>query len=250
MIKLSVIIPVFNEEFQLSGKLKLLKEWKKEFSDDLEIIVIDSNSTDNSHTYFAQLKSEKIAEVIYLSVKDPLKKSVGTALSEACQAAKANLIVILPIDILITSFHIEKLLKLPAGERAWGCFTKSYDSGGAVMKIYAYLQNQFLTIYLQQGVWTNVFFFSKELSTRIPTDGFLEDVLFCDRLKQESAGLIIDTKVVVSTRKYVKDGHSRRIASNGIIILLYRCGYKNISVLKDFYNGRIGFIKLLKYLWH
>ncbi len=248
MIKLSVIIPVFNEELQLNGKMNLLKEWKNEFSDDLEIIIMDSNSTDNSETYFAQLRSEKIAEVLFLSVKDPLKKSIGTALSEACLASKANLIVILPIDILITSIHIKKLLKLKPSEKIWGCFTKSYDSDSPLMKIYAYLQNQFLTILLQQGVWTNVFFFSKELSTRIPTDGFLEDVLFCDRLKQVSVGHIIDTKVVVSTRKYMKDGHSRRIASNGIIILLYRCGYKNISVLKEFYVGRISFIQLIKQL--
>ena len=87
MIKLSVIIPVFNEELQLNGKMNLLKEWKNEFSDELEIIIMDSNSTDNSETYFAQLRSEKIAEVLFLSVKDPLKKSIGTALSEACLAS-------------------------------------------------------------------------------------------------------------------------------------------------------------------
>lgn len=246
---LSVIIPVFNEQLQLSNKIKQLKEWKKEFLEDIEIIIIDSNSVDDSHIYFAELKSENIAKILTLTIKDPLKKSIGTALSEACQVAAANLILVLPIDILITDMHIKKLLDLQPAENTWGCFTKNYDSASPLMKTYACLQNYFLTTLLQQGVWTNVFFFRRELATRIPTGGFLEDVLFCDRLKQVSAGHIIDSKVIVSPRKYMKDGFGKRIACNGIIIFLYRCGYKNTSVLKEFYIGRLNFIQLLNQLW-
>lgn len=248
MPKLSIIIPVFNEELQLSSKVSQLSSWKKEFTDDLEILVIDSNSTDNSHIYFANLESEGIAKILFLSEKDPLKKSIGTALSEACLQTNAKLIAVLPIDIVITNFHINKLFNLQPTEKTWGCFTKSYESSSPLMKLYAYLQNHFLTVLLQQGVWTNVFFFHKSLAYQIPKDGFLEDVLFCDRLKQVSAGQILDSHVIVSIRKYIKDGVSKRIISNGIIILLYRFGCRNTAVLKEFYIGRISFILLLKRL--
>ena len=246
MPKLSIIIPVYNEELQLKNKINQLKKWKNIFSDDLELIIIDSNSTDNSNVYFSSLKSEGIAEIFYLSTKDPVKRSIGSALLEACELAKAELIMILPVDIFIIDVHINKVMSLKFNHTTWGCFVKKYESENLIMKFYAYLQNQFLTTLLQQAVWTNVFFFNKRLSEKIPTDGFLEDVLFCDRLKQISSGQIIKSKVVVSVRKYTKDGLSKRIVSNGIIILLYRCGYQNISVLKDFYTGKIGFKELLE----
>ena len=249
MPKLSIIIPVYNEELQLKNKINQLKKWKNIFSDNLELIIIDSNSTDSSNIYFSTLKSEGIAEIFYLSAKNPVKRSIGLALSEACELAKAELIMILPIDIFITDVHINKVISLNFSDTTWGCFLKKYESKNLIMKIYAYLQNQFLTTLLQQAVWTNVFFFNKKLSEKISTDGFLEDVLFCDRLKQISSGLIIKSKVTVSVRKYTKDGLSKRIVSNGIIILLYRCGYQNIPVLKDFYTGSIGFIALLKKIW-
>ena len=66
MPKLSIIIPVYNEELQLKNKINQLKKWKNIFSDNLELIIIDSNSTDSSNIYFSTLKSEGIAEIFYL----------------------------------------------------------------------------------------------------------------------------------------------------------------------------------------
>ncbi len=246
MPKLSIIIPVYNEELQLKNKINQLTIWKKSFSNEIEFMIIDSNSSDNSDVYFSILKSEGIAEILYLSTKDPKKKSIGLALSEACSAAKADMIMILPIDILISDSHINEVLNLKHNDATWGCFIKRYESKNLLMAIYAYLQNQILTKLLRQAVWTNVFFFNKNLYKKIPTDGFLEDVLLCDRLKQVSSGQVINNKVTVNIRKYIKDGPLKRIVSNGVIILLYRLGFKNTSALKDFYIGNIGFINLLK----
>ncbi len=246
MPKLTLIIPVYNEELQLKNKLAELENLKSLLQNDLEIIIIDSNSTDSSSIYFDLLKSKGLAKVLFLDNEKQQRKSIGLAVTEACQKAECDLIVVWPVDILITKDHLQNILDKSKTESLWGCFTKKYDSQSSIMTFYGYLQNQLLTRYLRQGVWTNVFFFNKKLSDLIPIDGFLEDVLFCDRLRKVSLGHVIDRPVLVNIRKYNKDGINRRIASNGIIVLLYRFGYRDIPILKDFYVGKINFYQLLK----
>ena len=47
-MKISIIIPVFNEEFTVLKVLKKIEEVKKSISEDFEIIVINDGSTDNT----------------------------------------------------------------------------------------------------------------------------------------------------------------------------------------------------------
>ena len=243
--KLSIIIPTYNEFDQLAKKVESLSHLKKAFKNSIEIIILDSNSTDDSIKWLKQLQEARVAAYYLLSLKPGQIQSIGVALNQACNLASADSVLILPVDIEISTQQVEKVLHWAGTEAKWGCFFKRYDSLSFVMRFYCFLQNQILTKCLQQGVWTNVFFLKKNLSHLFPEIGFLEDVVFSDRLKSHSKGVIITDPVRVSVRKYNFDGLFRRIFYNGVIIFLYRCGYRNYTALKDLYVGRIGLRHLL-----
>lgn len=243
--KLSIVIPVYNEYDQLAGKVEVLSLWKNRFGDSIEIIILDSNSTDQSKKWLDVLSSRGLARVFQLILQPNQQRSIGLAVYQACNYAKAVTLLILPIDILITEKQIMQVLEMSPLHEQWGCFFKKYDTGSNLMKIYCYLQNRILTACFRQAVWTNVFFLRSELSHLIPTNGFLEDVQFSDRLKVISAGTIIPEPAIVSVRKYEYDGLIRRIFYNGVIILMYRFGYRNFAQLKELYAGRIGLWSLI-----
>ena len=246
MPRLSLIIPVYNEEQQLKNKIAALRDWKKSFAEEIEIIIFDSNSTDQSGLYLDLLKTEKIAHVYFLNQEIQSERSIGRALNQACQAACGEIILILPVDVSISHEQLKQVLNLNLNSFSWGAFFKKYDSASKMMKVYEYLQNKILSEVLRQVVWTNAFFFNKSLAKLIPEVGFLEDLIFCDRLNKRSPPYLIKSSVVVNIRKYKKDGVNRRIFFNGIILLLFRCGYRDLHTLKEFYAGKINLLVLIK----
>ena len=246
MVRLTIVIPVYNEEYQLKTKIAVLQQWKKSFSDELEILIFDSNSNDQSSIYLTLLQTEKIASVYFLNQSLHPERSIGRALTEACQKATGEMILILPIDVAISVDQINQVIQADSATFIWGAFFKKYDSGNQLMKIYGYLQNQILGKILKQVVWTNVFFFKKSIAQYIPELGFLEDLIFCDRLNKLAPPLLIENPVVVNSRKYQKDGLSRRIFFNGLILILFRCGYSDLQTLKYFYAGKINLFDLVK----
>ena len=246
MPRITIIIPVYNEELQLKNKIDVLRQLKSSFSDELEIIIFDSNSTDQSAGYLNLLVTKDIAQVHFLNQQFQSEKSIGKALIQACQKAAGDVILILPVDVDISSDQINLVLKLSLVSFFWGAFLKRYDSNNFLMKFYESLQNIVLSKILKQVVWTNVFFFNKNLAKLIPEVGFLEDLIFCDRLNEIAPPHFIESSVIVNIRKYKKDGLNRRIFFNGIILLLFRCGYRDLQTLKQFYAGKMNLLGLVK----
>ncbi len=246
MPRLTVIIPVYNEDIQLKNKINVLREWKTALSEDLEIIIFDSNSSDQSEIYLNILEAEKIARVELLNQQIQPERSIGRALTQACQKAHGEILLILPVDVTLSLEQINQVLAVRWDLVSWGAFLKKYDSCHVLMRFYGSLQNKFLSEKLKQVVWTNVFFFKRDLARHIPEVGFLEDLIFCDRLNEITPPYFIKSTVEVNIRKYKKDGLNRRIFFNGIILLLFRCGYRDLPTLKEFYAGKINLLGLVR----
>ena len=244
--ELTIIIPVYNEVVQLKKKLNDLRAWQCQFKERIQIIVIDSNSSDQSSDIFNIITLEKLAEIHYLKQAVDDMRSIGVALRQACEFARAPRILILPVDVFISTSQIEQVIYLSMADLSWGCFLKKYNVDSAIMLIYASAQNLIRTMLLHQAVWTNAIFFNRHLKSEISTAGFLEDVLFCDRLKLHSKGIIFKDAVVVDSRKYQADGLKKRIFLNGMIMLFFRLGYNNIFQLKKLYQGHLSFFEFLK----
>jgi dolichol-phosphate mannosyltransferase len=110
MKKLSVIIPVFNEEKTVAKLLKSLLSTKLPVKN-IEYILIDDGSSDNSISEIKRLKSRKIKLFIH-------KKNMGKGVAVRTGVKKANgdYIIIQDADLEYNPKDIAKLIKAVSKE--------------------------------------------------------------------------------------------------------------------------------------
>lgn len=105
-MKISVLIPAFNEERNIESTLKGLRSFQEDFCRkrnlDLKILVIDDGSLDKTY--------EKAVESKAIAIK--LKKNLGKggALREGLKKAQGDIIVFLDADLKETSKEVYKLI--------------------------------------------------------------------------------------------------------------------------------------------
>ena len=114
---------------------------------------------------------------------------------------------------------------------------KRYDDDHFLLTIQEWVLNNIRVNLLKQFVWTNAPIIKttklKKLSKN-PT-GFLEDIIASDNLRSYLNPTIIKTPVIVSGRRYIKDGVSNRLLGNILIMIMYRFKLKTIAQLKAIY---------------
>lgn len=97
MVRISIIIPTYNEEKYIKTTLESIK---KQPYKDIEVIIADSNSSDSTR---------ELARKTYPGVRIVLKKErgVGIACNAAAKAAKGELILFIDADTSITKDLLE-----------------------------------------------------------------------------------------------------------------------------------------------
>jgi len=102
---LSLIIPVYNEELNIRNNLeKYLKHLNKS-KIDFEIIIVESNSSDNSYNEIENFRNFKSVKIIY----ENQKKGYGSAVKLGLEKSTKDFFTIFPID---NQYSIEELIKL------------------------------------------------------------------------------------------------------------------------------------------
>lgn len=107
MVKLSVIIPYF-ETYELT--MRLLRELSIQYTNEIEIIVID----DYCKKEFSKTKAEGINEILLLSkitiINHTQNKGVAKSRNEGIEFAKGKYIAFIDCDDMISMDYIETLL--------------------------------------------------------------------------------------------------------------------------------------------
>jgi glycosyltransferase involved in cell wall biosynthesis len=107
--KVSVVIPVYNEEAILSASIADLRERLAEFDfPSYEIILAENGSRDATIAIAAKL-SEKHPEVRYLSLGEP---NYGKALREGIRRARGEFVICDEIDLCDVDFYRSALWRL------------------------------------------------------------------------------------------------------------------------------------------
>lgn len=136
MKKISVIIPNLNGLVYLKRSLPMVLNFLYE---NLEIIVVDNGSTDDSTEYLKKIKDKR-----FVFLESPVKGSKNFACNYAVQASSGEYVLMLDNDILISDVNlIEKLLErysLHSKSDHVGCISLSHHDLGKTNSLnYGYL---------------------------------------------------------------------------------------------------------------
>lgn len=104
VVKLSVLMPVYNEAATLAEAVKSVLD--VDFPCDMELIVIDDGSTDQTPEILASLADERI-----LCCRHPSNRGKGAAIRTAAQAATGDYMIICDADLEYAPEEIPRLLE-------------------------------------------------------------------------------------------------------------------------------------------
>jgi len=109
--RISIVIPVYNEEAILRSAITDLRERLSPLGWDYEIILAENGSKDKT-AELAQSLCEKYPELRALSVDEP---NYGTALRAGIRAARGEFVLCDEIDLCDTDFHQAAMRELESG---------------------------------------------------------------------------------------------------------------------------------------
>ena len=133
-MKISVIIPVFNEENNIERNLAEIASYMIGYgdSDGWELIAVNDGSEDNT----LEILSKSAAEKCWLRVIDLGRHyGRGKALRSGIDAASGDMIVTLDADLSYAPYHIERLIDKLAQENADIVVASAYRKGGTVKNV-------------------------------------------------------------------------------------------------------------------
>ena len=109
-LNLSIVIPVFNEDRYLE---KLFNQLKKFFNkDDIEIIIIDDGSTDNSNIIIENFKTKKDFKFNFSSIKLDINSGKGKALQIGLKKANGKYILLQDADLELDIKDSKKMYEM------------------------------------------------------------------------------------------------------------------------------------------
>lgn len=228
---ISVIIPVYNEEAFIEKTLFQLMQLKHEA--DIEIIVNDGNSTD---------KTVEIASTYAKIIQS--SKGKGKQLNEGAKHAEGNILFFVHADMYVPEGALKKITKeIYENGFDGGGFSNLFKEHNKKIKLLGRIlhlrlnhegQSERKIFYGDNGI-----FVKKEVFQKM--GGFkeisiMEDYDFSTRLLAKyKVCLIKEPKLVVDTRRHIKDGFLRTRLKWMLIKRLYLMGVSP-QKLADWYK--------------
>lgn len=200
-VKLSIIVPVYNEENTIIEVLKKLQSLKFTLPVKKEIIIVDDGSSDNSQKVIADfLKKNHSSSMYFFTLKK--NRGKGYAVIYGIKKSSGDLITIQDADLEYDPNDLAKLLKVAFDENAqvvYGTRLKNYPLRLAGARktplISHYLGNKFLTIF------TNLLYGSSVTDMETCYKMFRKDVI--DNLALKSRRFEFEAEI---TAKIIKKG--------------------------------------------
>lgn len=194
-MKISIIIPVLNEERNLSKSLAELQSFR---CSGHEIIVVDGGSVDHSFV----LAYEMADSVLVSRAGRALQMNVGAAVATGDVFLFLHADTVLPENAvqLISSFRTEKNL--------WGRFDIRLSSNRKVFRLIEFLINwrsRLTSIATgDQAIFIEQKFFNK--IGGFPEIALMEDIALSRSLKKISRPVCLQHKVITSSRRWEQKG--------------------------------------------
>ena len=146
MEKLSILIPVFNEEDTISSVLEVLKDLKLEFSVEKEIIIINDHSTDATQKIIEEFIIFNSELPIHLH-NQKINQGKGAAIHKAIELATGDYIIIQDADLEYDPEEYNTLLKPIMNGKADVVYGSRFMGGNPhrILFFWHSIGNKFLT---------------------------------------------------------------------------------------------------------
>ena len=231
-MKISVIIPTFNEADNISFLIASLKKYGG--SNLQEIIVIDSlNSTD---------KTFEIAQNLGVVAVKSSKKGRAAQMNYGVSLAKGEILYFVHADTIINPDYSTDILQALSHGYHLGCYRNKFNSPHLLLKINAFF-TRFPFLWCRGGDQT--LFISK--SDFVNIGGFREDYVimedyeFIVRANKILKFKIIPKNVIVSARKYETNSYLRVQKANLTVMRMFLGGKASQQEMADTYRKMLDY---------
>jgi glycosyltransferase involved in cell wall biosynthesis len=197
-VKLSVVMPVFNEVGTLEEAIKRVRgvRFPK------EIVVVDDASTDGSRELLVRLERDAGAQEDPLNeirvILQPVNRGKGAAIRAAVSAVGGDVVIIQDADLEYDPQDYPRLLEPILAGKADVVYGTRFHGGGPhrVLFFWHYLGNQLLTFF--SNMLTNLNLSDMEVGYKV----FRTDVLRSFRIRSNRFGFEPEVTVKVAKKGY------------------------------------------------
>lgn len=220
--RLSVVIPCLNEEDYIG---KLLDDLVNQMSiSDLEVIVVDSSSEDNTVKV-----AEKFADKLPLTILKLKKRGVSRARNAGATTAKGEWLFFFDADVRIDPGYLKMVYEYleshevdfgtsKYGTHSWHPFDQLFFWGWSHGFQYSYEKGDYLmngsTIFIKRSLHRQIGGFNEEMEIG-------EDIDYAKRLAAVNTnGIFVPAKMYLSNRRLVQRGR--------IMAMLMVAGWNNL----------------------
>lgn len=222
-MRISIIIPIFNEEKVLTEKAQQFSNLKKQ----AEMIFVDGGSQD---------RSAEIVQDYGMVVEGAKGRAVQ--MNRGAQVASGEILLFLHADNMIdpeTLGVIGKLFEMK--NIVGGCLTQRIDALRSIYRIIEEFGNIRARLthvfYGDQGLFVRKDVFIEMLGfNEVP---IMEDVIFTRRLRKMGKTVVLPQKVYASPRRWCQKGIIQTVFLYTFINVLFSCGYP-LDKLKNLYE--------------
>ena len=220
-MRLSIIIPVLDEESTIASTLKSLGSFP------VEAIVVDGGSQDRTADIAGQMQVRVIAS----------SRGRARQMNTGAAVAQGDVLLFLHADTRLPSSAIGDVVSALDDPRyVGGRFDLRLDHSGIIFRLIGSLISlrSRLTriatgdqaIFVRRGIFDAI--------NGFPEIPILEDIAFCRNLKKMGKVACLRTQVVTSARRWQKDGVGRTILKMWVLKFLFLIGVSPFR-LKRFY---------------
>lgn len=133
-MKLSIIIPVYNEEDSIEAAIDELESYLNSYRgcNGWELIIVNDGSTDHTLELINHIRPEKV----WLKIVDlGTNFGRGKALRRGLEEATGDIIVSLDADLSYAPYHIERMVEKLVNKKADLVLASAYGRGGTVTNV-------------------------------------------------------------------------------------------------------------------
>ncbi len=210
--KISIIIPVLNEAENIRQAIACTQP-----STNIEVIVVDGGSQDDTHKIASDLKVTIISSLPGRAVQ----------MNKGATLAKGDILLFLHADTrLPTGFDVMIRTALQPTGTVAGAFALRIDAEVASLRLVEWGVNM-RSHFWQMPYGDQAIFLTKETFNKIgnfPELPFMEDFEIMRRLKRTGRITIIPVPVITSARRWLQKGIWKTTLINQIIIIAYLLG--------------------------